>query len=285
MSKTKFAKYHALRIIKALKANEDPNLTNPVQEQPELLSPPQLDPSDPEVQRINQGAPLQSPQNPYQPYVESAPDTAVQPSPTYSATQPSALPPNLPPAPTGYTQSPHHVVSPLSQPATSRQGSIVSVGGGYFPSTDPVPPTFTAEPAAPGLPTALSANNNSLTASLPSSPQIPQVSSASDAASFYQNVALPPSTAPQQQPPQNTMQSLQQPPPRQQYVSPSHHNPYTQQAVLPPQQFSQGSFRNDEDSIIEATKHAKWAISALNFEDAATAVKELRIALGALGAN
>jgi len=48
---------------------------------------------------------------------------------------------------------------------------------------------------------------------------------------------------------------------------------------------SQGPLRNDEASIAEATKHAKWAISALNFDDAATAVKELRIALGALGAS
>jgi vacuolar protein sorting-associated protein VTA1 len=43
--------------------------------------------------------------------------------------------------------------------------------------------------------------------------------------------------------------------------------------------------RDDEKSIAEAMKHAKWAISALNFDDAATAVKELRIALRALGAN
>lgn len=290
-SKTKFAKYHALRIVKAIKASEDPNLTNPVQEQPEILSPPHLDPSDPEVQRINQGAPMQSPQNPYQPYVESAPDTSVQPSPTFSAPQPSPLPPNLPSAPTGYAQSTHHDVSPLSQPATSRQGSVASVGGGYFPRTDPVPPTFTAEPTAPGLPTAPFMNNDPLTSSLPSNPDTPQAPSASDAASFYQTVASPPPTAPapqQQQPPQNPYyppQQPQQPPQQQQYSSPPHHNPYTQPPVFTPEQSSQGLLRNDEDSIIEATKHAKWAISALNFEDAATAVKELRIALGALGAN
>jgi vacuolar protein sorting-associated protein VTA1 len=34
-----------------------------------------------------------------------------------------------------------------------------------------------------------------------------------------------------------------------------------------------------------AQKHAKWAISALNFEDVPTAVKELRIALQALGVS
>jgi vacuolar protein sorting-associated protein VTA1 len=46
-----------------------------------------------------------------------------------------------------------------------------------------------------------------------------------------------------------------------------------------------GPLKTDEDSIIEAQKHAKWAISALNFEDVNTAVKELRTALHALGAN
>jgi vacuolar protein sorting-associated protein VTA1 len=34
-----------------------------------------------------------------------------------------------------------------------------------------------------------------------------------------------------------------------------------------------------------AAKHAKWAISALNFEDVDTAVKQLRLALETLGAN
>jgi vacuolar protein sorting-associated protein VTA1 len=34
-----------------------------------------------------------------------------------------------------------------------------------------------------------------------------------------------------------------------------------------------------------AQKHARWAISALNFEDVNTAVKELRLALQNLGAG
>jgi len=41
----------------------------------------------------------------------------------------------------------------------------------------------------------------------------------------------------------------------------------------------------DEESIMKAQKHARWAISALNFEDTKTAVKELRGALEALGAR
>lgn len=296
-SKIRFAKYHALRIVKAIKAGQDPNLSNPVLEQPEIMSPPDLDPSDPDVQRINQGAPMQPPTDSHQPFVESAPNTSVQPSPTFSAPQLSPPPPNFPSAPTGYTQAPHNDVSPMSQPASSRPASVVSVGGGYFPKTDLAPPTFTAEPTIPGLTTAPLIDNDPMTSSLPASPQAPQAPSASDAASFYQNPASPqPTTQPPPQNPYQYAQQPQQPPPAfqqhhyaastRQYSSPSQQNPYAQPtAPPPPPPALQGPLRNDEDSIMEATKHAKWAISALNFEDAATAVKELRIALRALGAN
>ena len=40
----------------------------------------------------------------------------------------------------------------------------------------------------------------------------------------------------------------------------------------------------DEEAILKAQKHARWAISALNFEDVNTAIKELRGALESLGA-
>lgn len=42
-------------------------------------------------------------------------------------------------------------------------------------------------------------------------------------------------------------------------------------------------FNIDDDAVIAAQKHAKWAISALNFEDVPTAVRELRAALVRLG--
>jgi vacuolar protein sorting-associated protein VTA1 len=45
-----------------------------------------------------------------------------------------------------------------------------------------------------------------------------------------------------------------------------------------------GQYNRDDESVLLAQKHAKWAISALNFEDVETAVKELRVALRALGA-
>ena len=43
--------------------------------------------------------------------------------------------------------------------------------------------------------------------------------------------------------------------------------------------------KDDEVSVAAAQKHAKYAISALNFEDVDTAVKELREALEVLGAS
>jgi len=46
-----------------------------------------------------------------------------------------------------------------------------------------------------------------------------------------------------------------------------------------------GAYKTDDESIMAAQKHAKWAISALNFEDVGTAVKELRTALQSLGAS
>ena len=326
-SKTKYAKYHALRIIRATKAGEDPNLTNPVKEMPpELESGAALDPNDPEVQSINQGA---STHNPYQPYVETAPSTNAQPSPSFSARNVSP-PPNLPNVPTGYSQNAHNDVSPISQPTSSRRGSERSIGGGYFPRTDP--PTFTAGNVAPSLPTAPSMDHQVSTpglgqSTLPTDSSLPQAPQPPDPASFYQNPASPspshselpasppqstyrsppgvnPYAAPPQAPPQapqqptmfnsphNQPQHYNSPPPQQpqpaqavsQYARPPQANPYAQPSAPPPAS-SQGPFKDDERSIAEAQKHAKWAISALNFDDAATAVKELRIALQALGAN
>jgi len=46
-----------------------------------------------------------------------------------------------------------------------------------------------------------------------------------------------------------------------------------------------GNYRTDDEAVAAAEKHARWAISALNFEDVETAVKELRAALQSLGAS
>ena len=103
----------------------------------------------------------------------------------------------------------------------------------------------------------------------------------------------PPHVQPSAPPPH-----FQQPPPNQQhlrYVPPGAptHNPYEppQQSYPPPAPIQapapvqKSQLITDDLSIAKAQKHARWAISALNFEDAETAVKELRAALETLGAK
>ncbi len=51
------------------------------------------------------------------------------------------------------------------------------------------------------------------------------------------------------------------------------------------QMHHQVAYLADEEAVLKAQKHARWAISALNFEDVSTAVKELREALESLGAR
>lgn len=69
-----------------------------------------------------------------------------------------------------------------------------------------------------------------------------------------------------------------------------HHHPLAQSpvsasAAAPQHVGSYGAGPVDDASIAKAEKHAKWAISALNFDDVPTAVKELRNALETLGAK
>ena len=304
-AKSKFAKYHALRIAKALKAGEDPNLSNPVQEAPPAISPSALDPNDIEVQRIN-GSHHQS-------YVEYALDTSsTRPSPAISAARISPSPPNLPSAPTGYSDRPtsppqflpHRDVSPISPPSTSRQGSVSSAGGGYFPRVNV--PTFTTDNAAPGLPT-VPLDDESMTSPYQSTAptQDPQHYYQSQDQNLDQNKLVFPAPQPQlppqlPQPPQSMYQNQYQqpPPPPQQQQQMRPRSMYLPQPSAPAPQpasvqqpdhemggMGATNYRADEEALLAAQKHAKWAVSALNFEDVDTAVKELRIALRALGAS
>ena len=61
-------------------------------------------------------------------------------------------------------------------------------------------------------------------------------------------------------------------------------SPSSQHATLSPV-VGQENYLTDEEAVLKAQKHARWAISALNFEDVNTAVKELKGALESLGAR
>ena len=330
-SKIKFAKYHALRIAKALKANMDPNLSNPNPE-PEQ---PSLDLNDPDVQTTNGfGASNQSQDTSRQPYVEEIPDEhdrlqghmagrstydeslhpSRAPSVVPQPTQPYEPPPQQPEEDYYHSAAPPQV-SPLDPSTADR---AMSDDGGYFPR---VPDTDGRAPP-PSLPDApLEAPSSSPAIPLESSlPRSPNSSAAAgftpsqppdflhsfpppnvDEPSVVPSASTPmPPHAPapshasapsfSQQPPSVPRQASralvpafpapgagvkQAPPPRQTAPPP----------LVSPPISSQANYMTDEEAVLKAQKHARWAISALNFEDANTAVRELKAALEALGAS
>ncbi|KAF2403960.1 DUF605-domain-containing protein [Trichodelitschia bisporula] len=260
-AKSKFAKFHALRIAKALKAGEDPNLSNPVQEEPAPELDP-LSPNDPEVRRLG-----------LQPTVEEASERGVSP-PIFPVETYNSQP----------HQPAHGDVSPLE----------TSPAEGYFPHV----PTFTADTPPVPHPTATMAPDADVVmgSTSPAPPSQPQ--------DYYANTPAyrpPPTQSPAPFPAQTPQPPTPRAPPSQaptQPPQPQYHPmqqpqlPTPQPLQPPPQQQSYSSgyddprtYRRDDEAILAAQKHAKWAISALNFEDVDTAVRELRIALGSLGAR
>lgn len=282
-AKSKFAKYHALRIGKAIKAGEDPNETNPKVEplpQPTVEDGDEFDAEMAGMEKdARQGSADTGHLDVYRPpTVGSAPESKQPSRP--GSTVPPALPIASPSAP------PAQYVSPVGSPdvATSRQGST---GGGYFPSVPASTSTYN---------TATSQQQSPAEAAVPSLPDQPTAISSPPTApaqqpitpsDFYNTQAAPPPSNFQPPPP---TERPQRPPPEQAMAQPRAHPISHQQTPVPSAAQTQGSpplggYRTDDDSTMAAQKHAKWAISALNFEDVGTAVKELRLALESLGAS
>lgn len=338
-AKIKYAKYHALRIAKALKAGEDPNLSNPTPEpEPEDALPP-LDPNDAEVQALGGGGnrPQQPsvvevpddtdrqqrslartssldeslhpsrdtsvpPRQAQQPTVTEVPDQADHEQSTLapqSSLDQSLHPSRAPSIPRSATND----VSPITQDATSfytntnGQGDVSpvsastdrkpSIGGNYFPrvpspTTGSIPdlpsappstysmdtpldlPTAPSEPSLPGVPTTLTQPSIP-----PSAPPQGHFLSQSPPGTGQQPI-IPPNFAPQSAPRQPIPQNLPQL--RQPYAQPPAPTGPDPAVVV------------DEEAMMKAQKHARWAISALNFEDVPTAIREFRAALAQLGA-
>lgn len=301
-AKAKFAKYHALRIAKAIKAGQDPNETNPKVEES-----PAGDGLDAELQALEQqnggGRAYQPPSvedapvsgQPSRPEsVKSGTEGAGEPSRSHPVRQWSEASQMMPTIDTAASPAPQRQpppdVSPID-PAESHNERQGSVGGGYFPSVPDTPADHAPEPDSarpedppitgsqptkqqqhfsPGDFYTSSPHPNTL---MNSNPTVPGVTSSNKFNTGHTTPAPPPSTFQQHQP----------------RYTPSAPAPVAH--VPPAQHFSNssappaGGYRTDDESVLAAQKHAKWAISALNFEDVNTAVKELRIALQSLGAS
>ncbi|KAL2076093.1 hypothetical protein VTL71DRAFT_1036 [Oculimacula yallundae] len=321
-AKIKYAKWNAIRIMRALKEGKDPNESNPKIE-PVEEDLPALDPNDPEVAQF--GEPSK------QPTVEDVPDEqfqdesklarqssidqslhpSAQPSAQVSASNSPGPKPTFEPYPKDgfpYSAVKDDNVSPMEPSPNERNGSV---GGGYFPEV----PTFTSEVQDPTLQTAPSADAFDL--GLPDHPSappggglglpdhptgMPGTQRSPDFESFP-----PPSLQDDQPSPQEFYhQAPAQPPPPPQFSHPHAQQPTNfapppvqpQQPIYqapPPQRYNppppdppapkKTQLITDDMAIAKAQKHCRWAISALNFEDADTAVKELREALKTLGAS
>ncbi|KAI9811331.1 MAG: hypothetical protein M1827_005491 [Pycnora praestabilis] len=311
-SKIKYAKFHALRILKAIKAGEDPNLSNPTPEpSPTGEEAPQDVPRD-EALSGHEGN-----LGPRQASVEDAPDEqdryerhlaptsslddSLHPSRASSVPRPPPQQPQTPrdavPIDSPIENDYYHNntagddVSPLEPYPIDRTNSE---GGGYFPSV----PGMSSDHNAPNLPAAPADEPGfSSAVDLPDVSSLPPASDQRDMApsnSFQPVLPSQPSAPPSfqhnpyaQQPPSVPAQAPSAAP-QGYYAQPTilQPQPHPMPYQPPPGQMArQENFVVDEERILAAQKHARWAISALNFEDVTTAVKELRGALESLGAR
>lgn len=321
-SKIKYAKFHALRIAKALKVGEDPNLSNPTTG----LSPGGDISADhlgqSEVQSLNGATGNDTRrQDRRQPSVEdvlddhdrvqrslaqrSSLDESLHPSrassiPPQSFQHGSAAGAVSPAQPISgedyYTNAAQDMdVSPLQASSADRK---VSDGAGYFPrAPDLASDTGVShrQLAPPGGPPSHF---------IPDSAVHPPASTASasqdlrptDAFQSFPSLSVEHPNTPHQPHPEQKFTLRQQPNAAPQLPNPNIHEEYRRQipqqlqsSVLQPQSSESanvpGDLKVDEEAIMKAQKHARWAISALNFEDTKTAVLELRGALAALGAR
>ncbi|KAI1768137.1 DUF605-domain-containing protein [Hypoxylon sp. FL1150] len=289
--KIKYAKWNAARILKAIKEGNDPNDSNPRQEEvKEDEAPPALDPNDPEVQAIGAAA------QPRPVTVEDVPDADGRLHPTPGAYQTFPAPVSAPTSPPVSSAPAPDQVSPIAPPEPPTREP-----GGYFPdapstpdtldlpSTTSMPPpgstTYGQIDALPTIPSP-SSHEPGTAPSAPFPPPTPQ--------DFYRSTPPPPTIAPT--PPAIPPQQRQTLHPEFPFNLDAHSNP---SRVVPgvtplPSAYQQyggnsngpagsGAFNTDDVAIVQAQKHAKWAISALNFEDVPTAVRELQAALARLG--
>ncbi|EYE91520.1 uncharacterized protein EURHEDRAFT_406007 [Aspergillus ruber CBS 135680] len=244
-AKIKFAKYHAVRIVKALKAGEDPNATNPVRQQ-EWEDVEEEGPAEQDVQAFDESVA----QRAAQPSVEDVPDDSTSASP------------NLPAAPQNLPTSPSAEEPGLNLPSA--------------------PETIGSTPNLPDTPSNLGASQPAPPPISPSNPpDVPY-----DPSSFYSkpptNTATPPPAQPSPGIPA-VSRTAPQPAPA---AAPT---PVPVPAPVPTATPASGPSSNlqdaDDQTIALAQKHARWAVSALTFDDVNTAIKELKSSLKCLGAE
>lgn len=253
--KIKYAKWNAARITKAIKEGKDPNESNPKKED---LPPqqPALDLSEQEAQMLD----MPSSQAPKSATVEDAPDEDL------------AGDRSLPTAPPGVAVSP--IPPSVADDEELKLPSAPGYNGGE--AAPDVPSGYFDPP--PALPSPISPPSHNPVTYDPDSNVPPPAPDAW--------VPTPPPAGPSVPPTAPPVANVARPvvPPPTNYTQANAGPAAPSLSSQVPQQVT-GNFTADDMAMSQAQKHAKWAISALNFEDVPTAVRELRRALEALGAT
>lgn len=274
LQKIKFAKWNAARILKAIRNGEDPNESNPKAPEPEP-EPELPDPAEVELDPSSLETPGgDSSSSARQVKLEEVPD-AGEPSlrtPIESACLPmpgeayDAIT-SAPPAAT--TPEPPFVPSPITTPPPTAPSALQPT-----PPTAPPPssrPQAVPPQPSPQIPTKI-------TPELIPAPEPLPGPGAAHHPTHTPPIHTPAAAATPPPPVVPTQAPLRPPAPIPAPVPVPAPVP-TPAAAAPP-----ASNIHHKD-LNQAQKHAKWAISALNFDDVPTAVQELRNALAMLGAQ
>jgi vacuolar protein sorting-associated protein VTA1 len=266
-SKIKFAKYHAVRIAKAIKSGEDPNTSNPVSET-EVIDQ-SLDSNDPDVKAL-QASDVPPPVRSKQPSVEEFPDDSDRIERRLA--QQSVFDESLHP------------------PRSSSVPPQISRVAASFPDSR-ITPGSVSQLSAPELPSApadfapISPASNFPGSTMTPSPEArPTVMTQNTFQSFPTPVSQPPSTS--TIPPSNAyygQQSQGMLAPRAGAGLPR--GPAGAAKYPPVAPTAASNQTMDDQSILSAQKHARFAVSALTFDDVDTAIKELKTALRCLGSE
>jgi len=266
----KFAKYHAVRIAKAIKAGEDPNATNPAPKEEE-----EAPVTDPDVQAFDESVAEEAskPQHASVEEIQDDADRLGRQMAHHSSLDESLHPSRASSLPRPPVSSTPEIPSvPQNAPGSPARMDIDDQhqhsGGLELPSTPATLGKPTGVPNlsdTPGSHATHTSNPSNTFQSFPppaASPSVP----APNPASFYD-----PSSA-----------SAHIPPPAASASGPS----IPRAPVAPPPAApSKPSHGVDDNSITLAQKHARWAVSALTFDDVDTAIKELKNSLRYLGAE
>ncbi|KAK1998068.1 DUF605-domain-containing protein [Colletotrichum falcatum] len=255
--KVKYAKWNAARILKAIKEGKDPNESNPKQEEPKEVLP-ALDPDDPDVRGLTSPKPAS---------VEDDPETEFCKK---ASTPAESVPPAVPSEPVPAQSS---ILDLPSVPTANDLNPLANQNQGYRDPPEEFPPS------------PLSQKGTNEKAASANAPSVPSPSAASSTGPSFspENAAAP--WQPPKIPPPHVAKSTPPPAPKQAKPAPTVQQPKAPMVPASHNSWTPSSAPSDEMDLPKAQKHAKWAISALNFEDVPTAVKELRNALAALGAQ